>query len=175
MKQIIAFSLLLLLSTPFAYCMEDSDRELKSVCYKVKRTLTDSLNFFGKSQITGLEVKTYEEDKECKRFLIALVKARNSSVIKSTTNNIFNAETNDYRVLEALFIHFNHQEVYVTRRVDPSDAIAYETCVKKICEWNVSQKLIIPQFGKWVNSYGYDQVVEPCDIELTVTVTPSYK
>ena len=174
MKHVVIFSLLLL-SSSLAYCMENSQPELKGIHYKVERKTTDSLNFFGKSQISGFTAKVYEEDKECKRFLIALVKAQNSSVIEAITNNIFDYSNNNYRVLEALFIHFNHQEVYVTRRVDPSDAIAYEICVKKICEWNISQKLIVPQFGKWVNSYGYDQVVEPCDVELTVTVTPSYK
>ena len=151
MKHSIIFTLLLL-GFSFVYCMENSPRELESVHYKVERKPTDSLNFFGESQVTSFWKRIYEEDKRGKKFLMAFVKAKNSSVIKLTTNNIFNVETDDYRVLEALFIHFNNQEVYVTRRVDPSDNIFYETCAKKVCEWNVHEKLIIPQFGKWVRS-----------------------
>lgn len=175
MKQVIALSLLLL-SAPFAYCMKNSQQEdLEGVSYRVERKRTESDYFFHETQITAFNQKVWKKDKEHKKFLMAFVKAQNSSVIETTTNNVFNSETNDYRVLEALFIHFNNQEVYVTRRVDPSDIIFYETCVKKVCEWNFPNKLIVPQFGKWVNSYGYDQDVKPYDVELTVITTPIYK
>ena len=173
MKNIIAFSLLLL-SSSFAYCMENPRKKLVQYAYSFKLESNPFDNLILGSKIMNTRNTAPEDNEGRKAFIMAFIQLKDDLSVKMIRAN---EEKKENTVLEAFFLHIrnnkeaNHKEVYVTRCLDEHSA--YESTDPVVCKWGVPETITIPKVGKWAKDT--DESIIPTDLQLTVLVTPKYE
>ena len=173
MKNIIAFSLLLL-SSAFAYCMENPRNKLVEYAYSFKLECHSFDHLILGRDITNTRNTASEDGEGRNAFVMAFIQLKDDLSVKMIRAN---EEKKGNTVLEAFFLHIrnnkeaNRKEVYVTRCLDEHSA--YESTDPVVCKWGVPTMVTIPKVGKWAKDT--DESIIPTDFQLTVLVTPKYE